>query len=402
MRAAAARGPGAAFLVALLLVAANLRPSLTGVGPLLEQVRSALGLSATEAGLLGSLPLVMFAVCAPLARLGTRLGMERVVAAGLVALVVGILLRSAGGVPSLYAGTTLLAAAIATINVLVPSIVKDRYPDRLPLLTTVYATVMGAVAGVASGVAVPLAAVLPGQWRGSLAVWTLPAVLALAVWLPQALRAPPVKGAARRAADDEGRGPPHLAAAVSAWRAPVAWQVLGHMGMQATMFYTAIAWYPAYLADRGYTPTEAGWLLTLYQIAAFAAGLAIPTLLRRLPDQRGLAFGLAAAGFAATVGLWLLPQASLLWMVLLGVGAGPSLILSLSFMGLRAGNAAMAAQLSMMAQAGGYGLAAAGPLVFGILHDGTGGWSLPLAFVMTLAALKALFGLGAGRRVTIG
>src|SRR5258707_10330570 len=59
-------------VVAFFLLAANLRPALTSVGPVLEAIRSSLGLSGAAAGLLATLPLLIFAGFSPFARLGAR------------------------------------------------------------------------------------------------------------------------------------------------------------------------------------------------------------------------------------------------------------------------------------------------------------------------------------------
>ncbi len=381
---------GTAFFIALLLVAANLRASLTGVGPLLTDIQSELSLSATAAGMLGSLPVLMFALFAPLARLGERIGTERLIMAGLVALVAGILLRSEGHVASLFVGTAILGAAIAMTNVLVPALVKQHYPTRIPQLTSAYATAMQVFASLGSGVAVPLAVVLPGGWRSSLAAWALLGVVAIVFWLPH-LRAPrPAAPAVNGAA---ALHPP--------WRRAVAWQITGFLGLQSTLFYTAISWYPTYLHDFGYSAAAAGWMITLYQVFALLAGMLVPLLIRRFDDQRQLAVGVATLGFTATCGLWLAPGLAGGWMVLLGIGAGPSLILSLSFIGLRAGSASTAAALSLMTQAGGYFIAMLGPLAFGFVRDLTGGWTGPLLFLMAVAVGQGLCGLGAGRRISI-
>lgn len=49
------------LIVGIMLIAANLRAALTSVGPLLEQIQQQLALSATAAGLINSLPLLLFA-----------------------------------------------------------------------------------------------------------------------------------------------------------------------------------------------------------------------------------------------------------------------------------------------------------------------------------------------------
>jgi len=378
------------FLIALLLIAANLRPSLTSVGPLLKTLQDELSLSATAAGLLSSLPLLAFAGCAPLARLARQHGAERMLLAGLIALIAGIVLRSEGGTVALFAGTLVLATGIAVANVLLPMLIKQHYPERVPTITTAYATTMGGVAALASGVSAPLARSLPGGWQSSLASWALPAAVATIFWLPH-LRSP--KHESAHAADPPSPHPP--------WRTRLAWQVTSYMGLQSTLFYIAISWYPAILRDNGFSPTSAGWLLTLYQVAALLAGLPIPMLIRRFMDQSGLALTTSLLVAFGTLGLLIAPQAAALWMIVLGAGSGPSLILALSFMGLRASNPTTAAALSLMAQSLGYLLAAFGPIAFGFVHEQVGGWSAALIMGIGIAILQGFCGVGAGRSVKI-
>jgi MFS transporter, CP family, cyanate transporter len=375
-----------AFLIALLLIAANLRPSLTGVGPLLETIREDLGLSATTAGWLSSLPVLMFGAFAPLARLARRLSAERMLLVGLLVLIAGILVRSAGGSAALFGGTLGLAAGIAGINVLLPVLIKQHYPERVPGVTTAYATVMGVFAALASGIAVPMAHALPGGWHSSLASWAVLAVIALIVWLPQAR-----DGASKT---DAAQAP---AAPRIPWRNPIAWQITGFMGFQSTLFYVAVSWFPAVLRESGYSPGAGGWLLTLFQVAALLAGLAVPPLIRRFKDQRRLAFCVASLSTVATLGILIAPRGAIAWMILLGCGAGPSLILALSFMGLRASTQQMAASLSLMSQSIGYLVAACGPILFGLIHDYTGNWTVALLATAAVTVLQALCGIGAGR-----
>lgn len=343
----------AAFLIALLLVALNLRPSLTGVGPLLRPIQDELGLSATAAGLLGSVPLLIFAGLAPLSRLAGHMGTERLVMAGLLLLVAGIVIRSLDGVAALFGGTALLSTGIAVVNVLMPIVVRQHYPDRVAGITTAYATAMGVMAGMGSGLAVPLAQALPGDWRGSLASWAVLATLAVIVWTPHMRPIEP----ARPVAEPK---PPQ-----SIWRSSTAWMVTGYMGFQSTVFYIAVGWFPALLRDAGFTISEAGWLLTLFQVAAVLTGLGVPLLMRRFADQRAMSFAAGLCSALGCAGLLVAPGAALLWMLLLGLGVGPGLIFALSFMGLRASTPRVAASLSLMAQGLGYALAATGPVIFG-------------------------------------
>jgi CP family cyanate transporter-like MFS transporter len=230
-----------AFLVALFAVAACLRSSITGVGPLLAFIRADLGLSATAAGALSSLPLLMFAVGAPASRLARNHGTERMLLGALVVLLCGILLRSEGHLAALYGGTVILAGGIAVANILLPVLVKQHFPERVATITTAYATIMGISATLGSAFGAPLAQWLPGGWRVSLLFWAVPAVIALLLWIPHTrhdLHVTP------------GTKEPQPALP---WRSVVAWQVTGYMGLQSMMFYVTVAWYPTMLRDEGYS-----------------------------------------------------------------------------------------------------------------------------------------------------
>nr|WP_241972095.1 hypothetical protein [Serratia odorifera] len=97
-----------------------------------------------------------------------------------------------------------------------------------------------------------------------------------------------------------------------------------------------------------------------------------------------------------------MPASSLVWLVFAGLGAGSSLVLALSFFGLRSQHHQQAALLSGMAQSVGYLLAAVGPTLFGLLHDLTQSWNVPLGILLGLTLLQMLFGILAGRSRVIG
>jgi CP family cyanate transporter-like MFS transporter len=381
----------AALLTALLVVAANLRPALTGVGPLIEVIRQDLGLSATAAGLLNSLPLFAFAVFSPLAHFGARIGIERALLAAMLVLVAGIVVRSLGGSADLFGGTLLLGAGIAVGNVLVPSLIKRDFPDRVGDVTTAYAVVLALTAAIGSGVAVPLVHILPGGWQSALVFWAIPAALAI-FHLALRLRA----GAGRESANKV------YAANVPIWRSLLAWQVTVFMGLQSFTYYVAVGWFPSVLQDIGYAPSAAGWIVTLFQIVALAATLVMPSLIRRGRDQRLLAVVTPLFIVVAILGMVAAPGAALLWIILMGLGNGPTMILALSFFGLRTADHRQAAALSLMAQSVGYFIAALGPIAFGLLHDLSHGWTAPLLALAACLFLQAAAGFGAGRNTQLG
>src|SRR3712207_774616 len=126
---------GLLLVLAIVLLAANVRPTLTSVAPLIGQIRTDTGISNGVAGLLTTLPLLAFGLLSPVApRLAHRFGMERTVLASLLVLAVGIVLRSMETVATLFFGTAVLGAAIVVGNVLLPGLVKREFPGRVGLM----------------------------------------------------------------------------------------------------------------------------------------------------------------------------------------------------------------------------------------------------------------------------
>jgi CP family cyanate transporter-like MFS transporter len=374
-------------LVAFLLLAANLRPALTSVGPVLDVIRSSLDLSGAAAGFLTTLPLLIFAGLSPFARLGQVFGIERTLAGCLALVAAGIALRSQGSAAALFGGTVIFATGIAVANVLMPSIIKRDFPHQIEDMTSAYLMMMALTAAVATGIVAPLASWLPGGWTSSLAVWAVFAALTLLCWLPLARKA----GGAPIAAPQPDVG------VTPVWRSPLAWQITVFMGLQSLTYYVMIAWLPAFLADQGVSAAESGWLLTLYQMLAFGVGFVAPAVLRRWRDQRVLAVGACVVTALCVAGLIAAPRLAGLWLAACGVSVGFTFILSFALIGMRTADHRQAAALSMMAQTASYLIAATGPVAFGWLHDLTGAWTVPMASFLAVTVVQAASGFGAGR-----
>jgi CP family cyanate transporter-like MFS transporter len=395
-----------ALLVAgIVLLAANLRAALTAVGPLTGEIRADTGVSGVVVGLVTTLPLFAFGVLSPLApRLARRLGLERALLLSLLLLFVGILLRSAGPVAALLAGTTVLGLAIAIANVLLPSLVKRDFPDHIGAMTGLYSAVMGSFAALSLGLAVPLADRAGLGWRGSLASWSLLALLGALAWRPQArLRERPA------VPDPSGPASPRPQATARAetsqralWRSPLAWQVTLFMGLQSLAYYVTVTWLPEILHERGLSTAAAGWTLSLVQLMGVATTLVLPLVATRRPSQRLPAVASALLYLTGYAGLLAGSRPLLLWCLLIGLGTGAAFGLALTLFGLRAPDARHTAELSGMAQSVGYLLAAGGPALFGLLHDLTGTWTVPLVALLAVIAALVPAGLGAGRDAQVG
>ncbi|MBC2381895.1 CynX/NimT family MFS transporter [Pseudomonas sp. WS 5106] len=373
------------LIMGLVLVAMNLRPALSSLSPLLNEVSATLGLSAAKAGLLTTLPVLCLGLFAPLAPiLARRFGAERVVLGILLTLAAGIILRSSFGEVGLFVGSLIAGASIGIIGVLLPGIVKRDFARQAGTMTGVYTMALCLGAALAAGATVPLSHYFGGSWNLGLGFWILPALVAALFWLPQV---------------GQKHGAHQVAYRVKGLlRDPLAWQVTLYMGLQSSLAYIVFGWVPSILISRGLSATEAGLLLSGSIIVQLLSALTAPWLATRGKDQR-LAIvvvmlltlgGLFGCLFAPLEGLWG-------WAILLGLGQGGTFSLALTLIVLRSRDSHVAANLSGMAQGIGYTLASMGPLAVGVLHDWTGGWGAT-GWVFGVIGLGAIVaGWGAGR-----
>lgn len=379
------------LILGILLIAANLRAPITSLAPLLNPIRESFTLSAAAAGMLTTLPLLVFAAMSPFASLIAReYGTERTLFGALLLIAGGILLRSMDAVWCLYLGTCIIGIGIAIGNVLLPSLLKRDFPDRIATLTGAYSLSMGLAAALASAAMVPLAHVSGSSWPWALGALMVLPLAALLVWMPQ-LRS-------HTAPASNTAIPPHGG---RVWHSALAWQVALFLGLNSFIYYVVIGWLPAILAATGYSAAEAGTLHGLLQLATAIPGLVLGIAVRRTRDQRGLAIGVSLLTATSLAGLLWFPSFAMLWALLFGFGTGATFILGLTFVSLRTNNAHQTAALSGMAQCIGYLLAAVGPPSVGALYDAYTSWSIPLVGCALLSIAMAWMGSLAGRAIQI-
>jgi CP family cyanate transporter-like MFS transporter len=381
------------LITGILLLAFNLRPALTSVPPLFPELEADLGLSKTTLTWLATVPELCFAavsaVAAPLAR---RYGEERVLGAALVLLAASLLLRGLVPDAMLFPGTILAAASIATMNVLLSSLIKRRQPERAGLVLGLYLLLMHIGAMLGTAASAPLYDGNDDSLSWPLAVWAVPAVVALVVWLPQLGMRTRAGASAPVARGDR----PKLL------RSALAWQVAAFMGLQSLIYYAALSWFPTMLRERGASPQEAGFLVSLLAVGGLASSLVLPILAHRMTDQRRLVVPSIALSVIGIAGAYFAPlDSAAVWILLLGVGQGAAMGLSLYFMIARSSTPNTAAALSGMSQSTGYLLASTGPLVVGLLHAATGGWLASILLLLAVAVATMVTGVLAGRPLLV-
>jgi CP family cyanate transporter-like MFS transporter len=393
-----------ALLVAgIVVLAVNLRASIAGLPPVFPELSSALHLSSASIAALAAVPVLCFAVFSgPAAPLSRRFGEERVLLAALALLAGGLLLRGAAPGSLLYPGTVLAGAAIALMNVLLPSLIKRRRPEQAGLLIGGYLLTLASGAVIGSLIAVPVFRAAGGGTGGSawavrltLGLWALPAAAAALAWLPQLrYRTRPERpwpGAGR-----SGR------AGAAVYRHALGWQVAAFMGLQSLYYYATLSWLPTLFRSRGVSAAGAGDLLALMNLGNTVTAMLVPVLAHRVRDQRLLIAAMTLASAGGLSGTLFAPVGgAAAWTLLLGFGQGAGLALAIFFTVARAPDPATAASLSGFAQGAGYLIAAAGPLSVGFLHTATGGWTAPVLALLAVAALEFWAGWLAARARTL-
>ncbi|GGV70666.1 MFS transporter [Streptomyces massasporeus] len=416
------------LVLGIVLSALNLRPAITSLGALLEEVRDGLGMSGSVAGLLTSVPPLCFAVFGVMApRLARRFGAGAVVCAGMVAIATGLLIRPyAGGTAGFLAGSALALMGIAVSNVLMPVIVKHWFPDRVGSMTGLYSMALALGTALAAAVTVPLTDTLGGSWQTGLALWAGLAVAAVLPWLPfvRGRVTPPgsekapeattggdvsVGDTSARDRDEAARTQASARAEHARVQAPrlrmarsrTAWALAVFFGLQATAAYITMGWMAQIFRDAGVPAGTAGLLLAVTMVMGVPLAFVIPRLATRLPHQGPIVLALGVCGLVGYAGLYLAPAAGAwAWAVLLGV-ANCAFPLALTMVGMRARTGPGVAQLSAFAQSTGYLISIPGPLLVGVLYQHSGGWGLPIALMSALMIPQMAVGFLAGRDRTV-
>ncbi|WP_246561650.1 CynX/NimT family MFS transporter [Streptomyces roseirectus] len=401
-----------AAVVALVLAALNLRPGVTSLGPVLEEVSDSLDMSGSMTGLVTAVPAVCFAVVGSVTPLlARRFGAGSAIAVAGAVLAVGLALRPFAFDAVLFLVFTALSlAGIAVVNVLLPMVVKQYFPDRVGTMTGLYSMALNVGASSAAALTAPLTEAFGGDWRYGLATWSVLAALAVPAWLTLAARRPPdghIGGAAGPPGSlgtpsPPGSPVPPPAVETRLSRDPTARALAAYFGLQASVAYIIIGWLPQIYRDAGLSAGAAGLLFSVSSLLGIPLSFAVSAAADRMRHQSGLAVATGVCGFAGFTGL--LVDASVtpwLWAILLGI-ANCSFPLALAMIGMRGRDSASSARLSGFVQSRGYALSIPGSLLVGVLYDRSGGWRLPIAFVLLLTLLQMAAAVPAGRNRRIG
>ncbi|MFF8605451.1 CynX/NimT family MFS transporter [Streptomyces sp. NPDC015346] len=390
-------------VVGLVLAALNLRPAITSLGALLEEVRTGLHMSGSVAGVLTSVPPLCFAIFGITApRLARRFGPAAVVCAGMAAIFAGLAVRPfASGTAGFLAASALALMGIAVSNVLMPVIVKRYFPDRVGTMTGLYSMALALGTSLAAAATVPMTEALGGGWRTGLGLWAVLAAFAVLPFVPLLRDRGAHSATSASAVPAQGRPSIRPAPPLRITRSRTAWALGAFFGLQATGAYITMGWMPQIFRDAGVPAGTAGVLLAVTMVMGVPLAFVIPRLATRLKNQGPIAVALALCGLAGYTGLYLAPAAGAwAWALLLGV-SNCAFPLALTMIGMRSRTGSGVVRLSAFAQSVGYLISIPGPLLVGVLYQHSGGWGLPIALMAGLMLPQMAVGVLAGRDRTV-
>ncbi|MFX1676556.1 MFS transporter [Paraburkholderia sp. A2WS-5] len=374
---------------AIIALALNLRPTMAGVGPLLENIMAATGLDHASAGMLTALPVAVMGVGALLSGPLQRRGSERTY----VGLGIALIAMACAARAFWYGGTAMLITAvlagtgIALVQALIPTFIKRVYGSRAGATMGMYTTAIMGGAAAAAALAAPLAEVF--GWPSALAFWALPATLAWALWLKSTRRTDSAHAPLFQA-------PRVRMARCAVWRRWRAWELMLFFGVGTGAYTLVLAWLPPFYIQLGWSRAHAGYLLAGVTVAEVIAGLGVSAAIERMPDRRKPLLAALALLIGGLVCLLAAPIAlAPVACVLLGLGIGALFPLSLIVALDHSEDPVRAGELVAFVQGGGYVIASLMPLVAGALRDRfadlSGAWAIMVVGALLLCLLGTRF-----------
>lgn len=371
----------------MLAYALNLRAPFVSLAPIVTTVADGLGVTPETVGILTGLPVLCFALVAPVASaLLARVGIERAIALSLLGVFVGTCVRSAGGFELAVVGTILIGASITIGNVSVPVLISRDFSQSAGAVTGLYTGALNLGSVITTLVTAPLAATF--GWRWALLAWGLVMIVAGVLWqrATAGRDRTPVPLVPAHGTSDAELGP--------VWRRSITWLLtLTFMG-QAFSYYAVTTWLPKILTDvQGMSGSGAGGAASIFQLFGIVGGVGVPLLMSRRLPLRTVFAAMSLLWLSLPLGLLVAPHLWPLWAALAGTSQGGNFTVIFTLVVQRSRAQSEARRMSAMIQGLGYGAAAVGPYAIGALHTGTESWTVPLLVVLGALSVMTVAGL---------
>lgn len=369
-------------VISIFFVALNMRPAVTGIGPLYNVLMTNLQVSNTSMSFLTSIPVFCMGLFAPIAvpfqrKLGTKLAIVLL----MVILIFANGLRFFQESYLLLVVTSFAAGlAIAMIGPILNAFIKKKFPQRFTIVIGIYSFGIGVGATLSAALTVSFYQYFDNQWTVALGMWALLAMVALILW---SWAIPKEQGAdgEELAKNEPARNP---------WVTGRAWSILLYFGLQTSLFFSMMSWLTPLLQDKGMTIKDASMMLTFMSIVQMIGNIAVPMLMEKWTNRLAWAVALGCLGLIGFTLLWLL-SGIYLWLAVLIIG----IVLSGLFpIGLllpldEARNDQEANSWSSMVFSGGFMLSAIIPVLIGVCYDMTGNhtWTYVIFLALMLGII---------------
>ena len=370
------------ILLGIILLGMILRTPITSVGAIIGPLKNLLEINNTVAGLITTIPLIAFAIFSPfVAKISNKIGLEKTLYLAAIVTSIGLLLRFYINTSVFFVTTFIIGVGITVGNVLLPGLAKKYFPENLGVMTGFYAVVMNVSASVAAGISYPILSSNVGgeKFSTGLAVniWLIVSVLNIVIY------AIITKNSKSERIEDKKTGVTGYLKSLKMW------SVMLSMGLQSALFYCSVSWFAEIMISKGFTPSEAGLLLSISQFAQFPSTFLVPVLAEKIKNKLIIPIFIAMGYVASLIGMIYIQgnfALMTIYIVLFALAGGGSFSYVMYLFSAKSKNEEEAADISGLAQAGGYWLAAIFPPLLGYIRDVLN-WDVAIYILIVTASL---------------
>ena len=371
------------ILLGIIFLGMVLRTPITSVGAIIGPLKKLLEINNTVAGLITTIPLIAFAIFSPLvAKISNKIGLEKTIFLATIVASIGLLLRFYINTSVFFVTTFIIGVGITVGNVLLPGLTKKYFPENLGVMTGFYAVVMNVSASIAAGISYPILNTNIGgeKFSTGLAVniWLIISVLNIVIY---AIITKNSKS--ERIVKDKKTGVTGYLKSLKMW------SVMLSMGLQSALFYCSVSWFAEIMISKGFTPSEAGLLLSISQFAQFPSTFLVPVLAEKIKNKLIIPIFITLGYVASLIGMVYIQgnfALMTIYIVLFALAGGGSFSYVMYLFSAKSKNEEEAADISGLAQAGGYWLAAIFPPLLGYVRDVLN-WDVAIYILIVTASL---------------
>lgn len=370
------------IVLGIIFLGMILRTPITSVGAIIGPLKKLLEINNTVAGLITTIPLIAFAIFSPfVAKISNKIGLEKTLYLAAIVTSIGLLLRFYINTSVFFVTTFIIGVGLTVGNVLLPGLAKKYFPENLGVMTGFYAVVMNVSASVAAGISYPILSSNVGgeKFSTGLAVniWLIISVLNIVIY------AIITKNSKSESIEDKKSGVAGYLKSLKMW------SVMLSMGLQSALFYCSVSWFAEIMISKGFTPSEAGLLLSISQFAQFPSTFIVPVLAEKIKNKLIIPIFIALGYVVSLVGMVYIQGNFVLmtiYIVLFALAGGGSFSYVMYLFSAKSKNEEEAADISGLAQAGGYWLAAIFPPLLGYIRDVLN-WDVAIYILIVTASL---------------